>query len=130
MENKIKKAIEYLNSIFGEGNYEICGSTALFLRNKLDRIPNDIDIITKENTYNSYHYAKKIYTKDNTIRRTNSHNFNHKDVEVSSYCILNNILDIKIDVFYRRDVPMTGTFFNKYNVFVSTIEEVKYYNFR
>ena len=30
MENKIKKAIEYLNSIFGESNYEICGSTALF----------------------------------------------------------------------------------------------------
>ena len=58
-ENKIKNAIEYLNSIFGEGNYEICGFTALFLRNKLDRIPNDIDIITKENTYNSYHYAKK-----------------------------------------------------------------------
>ena len=48
MENKIKNAIEYLNSIFGESNYEICGSTALFLRNKLDRIPNDIDIITKE----------------------------------------------------------------------------------
>ena len=96
------------------------------------RLPNDIDIIIKDNrydTYNSYIYYKKIVNSNNEVVRTNSRDFEDNGDKVSAYCIHHRGLDIKIDVFYKHTAEMKGTMMEEFdNVLVSPIEDIFNYN--
>lgn len=106
--DKLSIAIEYLNSL--EINYIICGSTAAYLMGYQKRVPNDIDILTDNDYYNSSLGDVDLDNRisKNYMRRIglgNSHKFKLGSHTVLCFKIqsLNSGLDI--DVFYRGDTP-------------------------